>query len=529
MYQIMIIDDDLIIRRGLSQAIPWAEYGYQIAGVAGDGQTALQMMAEAVPDIVICDIRMPRVDGLEFTKSVRSQYPEVKIILLTAYKDFEYAKTALKLQAFDYLLKPVDNQLLIEVVDRAALALAEQQRIRRKLEESRPLLLQQFLVGLIEERYGPEEIRSKIELLEIGAWDGPLVVAVIKVDDYYLRNERAAEKEGWKAGIGELVNRMTEKERQGLLFESGQDEAVLILAVTDDLQGQLPAEVYYLAERIRRAVRETLGITVTIGTGKVCEGLAGAGRSYAEACSALELRHILGQDQTLTVQDPPRPAGRATVDIYPAARELLRPIKLGLLDESLAHLARMERQIMAEPLPLDHLQLIGMEIMMLLFTEVKEWPEIGEKIGRQYNFYQFHLEIKQLQSAGAIFAKLREVVRDLCNAVNTIRKKLQQTLVEQAMEYIVANYAKDGLSLQDVASQIHVSPTYLSNIFKKARGINFSDFVLEVRMKKAMELLRNSNLKAYEVAERIGYANVHYFSAIFKKYTGVSPTEFKNG
>ena len=522
----MIVDDDLIVRRGLSQAIPWEEYGICITGVAGDGQAALQLMEKMAPDIVIADIRMPLIDGLEFSKLVRAKYPEVKVILLTAYKDFEYAKTALKLNVYDYLLKPVDNQALLEVVNRAALAKAEQQKINRRLEESAPLLLQQFLLGLIEERYSASEIHTKMELLEIEELDIPLIVVVIKVDDYYQSDLRTV-KEVIKGNILRIIEELT-KAGKGLVIDSGQDEIVLIYTAGGNNEQQLLSDAHRLAEMISQTVQQRLKTTVTIGIGKTCDSLPQVGRSYTEACSALETRHILGKNQIFFGRDLPIAPENVTLDFYPAARELLQQLRLGLLEESLALIDQIEQQIRAEPfLALDHLQLIGMGLAVLLFTEVKEWPEIGAQIDQKYDLYQFSLEIKRSQTVTEVFGKLREVIRDICNAMNLLRENLQHILIEQAIEYIVANYNKD-ISLQDVADQIHLSPTYFSNIFKKEKGVNFSDFVLELRMNQAMELLRNSGLKVYEVAEEVGYNNVHYFSACFKKYTGISPTDFKS-
>jgi two-component system response regulator YesN len=529
MYQLMIVDDDIIIRRGLSQAIPWEEYGIGIAGVAGDGQTALQMMENKVPDIVIADIRMPRVDGLEFAKLVRAKYPEVKVILLTAYKDFEYAKTALQLQVCDYLLKPVDNQALLEVVNRAVLAKAEQHKINRKLEESTPLLLQQFLLGLIEERYSPSEIRTKLELLELETLEPPLVVVVIKVDDYYQTNERVVKKEVLKSAVSGIVIELTQAAK-GLEIDSGQDELVVLYPAGAHPAEQLLTEANQWAETIRQTVLQRLKTTVTIGIGKIAKSLSEIGRSYADACSVLEIRHILGKNQVFFGPDLPMTSENVTVDVYPIARKLLQQLKLGLLEEALTLVNRVEQQIRAERcLALDHLQMIGMELAVLLFAEVKEWPEIGAKISQKYDSYQFNFAIKQAQTVTEVFDRLREVIREICTAVNTLRKSLQHNLITQAIGYITANYNKTDLSLHDVAAQIHLSPTYLSNTFKKEQGINFSDFILELRMKKAMELLRGSDFKVYEVAELVGYNNVHYFSACFKKYTnGISPTDFKN-
>lgn len=393
----MIIDDDIIIRRGLSQTIPWEEYGICIAGVAGDGRTALQMMEKVVPDIVIADIRMPQIDGLEFAKLIRLKYPDTKVILLTAYKDFEYAKTAIRLNVYDYLLKPVDNQALLEVVNRAALDKAEQQKINQRLEASKPLLLQKFFLDLIEERYSPDELHTKMELLEIEKLIAPLLAVVIRLGDYDQASQ--TRKEIPRKNIMETITNFT-KIGKHLVIESGHDEIVLICAADGSIEEQLVSDTDRLVAMIRQTIEERFNIKVNIGIGKPCESMLQIGRSYAEACSMMEISHILGEN-------------------------------------------------------------------------------------------------------------------------------INKTLIQQAIDYIITHFDKSDLSLQEVAREIHLSPTYLSSIFKKEQGINFSDFILTLRMKKAKELLLSGAFKVYEVAELVGYNNVHYFSACFKKYTGISPTDFK--
>jgi len=238
---------------------------------------------------------------------------------------------------------------------------------------------------------------------------------------------------------------------------------------------------------------------------------------------------MVGKNQIFFGSDFPVVTENVTVDIYPSTRELLQQLKLGLVEEALTVVNHIEQQIREERfLTLDHLQLIGMEIAVLLFAEVKEWTEIGNQISREYDFYQFNLEIKQSQTVTEIFDKLREIICEICIAVNLFRKSMHHTLIKEAINYITANFDKTELSLHNVADQIHLSPTYLSNIFKKEQGINFFDFILELRMNKAKELLRDGTLKVYEVAQQVGYNNVHYFSSCFKKYTGISPTDFKS-
>ncbi|HYH03587.1 MAG TPA: response regulator, partial [Bacillota bacterium] len=186
MYRLMIVDDDAIIRRGLSQNIAWAEQGLELVGTAGDGEQGLEMFAQFHPEIVISDIKMPFLDGMGLARRLLNIAPRTKLILLTGYGEFEYAKQALELKIFDYILKPVDLEVLLQTVQRAAAMLEEENKVRWQIEESRPLLQQRFLTRLVEGKYATEEeALAEATFLGMNPRQETFAVIVVKIDEYH--------------------------------------------------------------------------------------------------------------------------------------------------------------------------------------------------------------------------------------------------------------------------------------------------------------------------------------------------------
>ncbi|MEK3912359.1 response regulator [Paenibacillus sp. FSL H7-0331] len=522
MYKVAIIDDEVIIIRGLSKNIDWQGNGFELVGSASDGEEGLKLIAEQRPQLIITDIRMPFVDGFELTEQVVRNYPDTKIIMLTSYDDFEFAKRALQLKVFDYLLKPVDSDKLLETAKRAMKEREYECTMKQKVVEGMPLLKQRFLEKLIDGKLTPKEIGSGSDFLDLQLAASHYAVILLKADDYsYPEYQNRFGKEVLKYCVLNVSEETLANLGRGLVFNSFEDEVVLIVCAEG---GQEEAEqhAYEIAETIRGNVEKFLKTTVTAGIGSAYGQAAEIAFSYQGARSALEFRHIVGTNRVLTVADTGDAPHKKSVELNVLEKELAVKVKLGLEGEALALLSSMEQAIIkSHTVSLSRMRLIGVEITVLLYKELEEQAKQLD------DFYAVYTKQQQMQTVYEIFASIRQLVIELVTIVNDQRDHQMKKVIHRAVAYMELHYDQEGLSLQDVSSVVHISPTYLSIIFKKEKNINFSDFLYQLRMNKAMELLRMSDLKSYEVAEKVGYRNPQYFSVCFKKYTGISPSEFK--
>lgn len=528
MMRLMIVDDDVIIRKGLSKNIAWAEHGFQLVGTAGDGEEGYRLFSEMHPDIVISDIKMPFMDGLEMSRKILGESSETKMILLTGYEEFEYAKQALEIKVFDFILKPVDLEQLLNTAKRAATALKAERKVKRSLRESRPLLKQQFLTNLLNGKYPLEsEAAAEAAFLEIPFQSDTFTVFLIKVDEYF--NPKIfpdiEAQEVTKLNIVNLCREYLPAESGEILSLGGDEVALISCTKSEDTSSQ---DALALGELLKNALNVRFDLSVTIGIGKTRKGFTGIADSFKEASAATEFRHIIGKNQVLPVEDTGMPVGGKRFDLPEFDKTLGVKVKMGLIAESLAIVDAIEAKLLERPfVSLSAVRLVGMQLVIYVLHEAEAWERENVPGDKNQLSFEECRAIQEGETVREIFNKVREIVRKLTERANQKRESLQAGLVKTAIEYIEANFAQEGLSLTDVARVVHVSPVYLSIMFKKERNINFSEFLNEVRMTKAMELIRNTNLKTYEVAEQVGYGNPQYFSVCFKKYTGYSPSDFK--
>ncbi|TVY11182.1 response regulator [Paenibacillus cremeus] len=525
MYKVLIVDDDGIIRRGLSRTIPWEEKGFELIGAAANGEEGLELALEKKPHLLVTDIRMPFMDGFELAEKVKEELPGTKIIMLTSFGEFDLAKRALQLKVFDYLLKPIDNGLLLETALLAMKELEYEQEIKQKVIEGMPLLRQRFLEKLIQGHLTEEEIVSGAEMLELSLPKARYGVVLLKADDYsYPDYQNRFGKEMLKYCIHNVAEEIVRSHGEGIVFDSLEDETVVICYERESISTQSEHTTYRIAESIRTNVEKYLKTTVTAGIGNSYHNPREIASSYLEARSALEFRHIMGVNRVLMVGDTGLPTDTAVIEWSSLEKELTTKVKLGLQQEAFGIVETMETLVRkCSYFSLHRMRIMALEIILYLYKELQDTVEPEEAFPEHYE------HIQNIQTVQEMFERIRQIVLRFVSLVNRQREQQGKSAILQAVAFIEENYRQEGLSLLDVANAVHLSPVYLSALFKKEKQINFSDFLLQVRMRAAMTLLRLQDKKTYEVAEEVGYSNPQYFSVCFKKYCGLSPSEFKTG
>ncbi len=530
MYKIAIVDDESIIRRGLTHNINWNELGYEVIGTASDGEEGLELMQQQKPDIVISDIRMPVLDGLEMVRKARQLRLPCKVILMSGYEEFRYAQCAINLKVEKYLLKPINNDDLIRVVQRVTRQIDAERQLERQIAESMPLLRHNFIARLLLGRLSDEEVESEQKFLGISLDSQRYQVLVIKADDFQSEQyaDHPQQQELLKFGILDQVKDAFSDFPKMIFHDNGGDEIVLIAGCAEGQEGALLRQIYHQCELVGEKIGTSMDTTITVGMGRYRTGYRGIARSYAEASSATEYRHMMGKNRIISIQDIHLPGRRDSISITDLEKQMVSSIKMGLVEETNKALeAIRDRILQREFVTLEKMRLIGLELSILLIKEAENWIQNGDK-NQIEAFYNMSSSIMTKETLDEIFTVISTLVEEIAKGINAQRISQQKEIIDQAIAYIDANYGSEDLSLQDVAQNVHISSSYFSTIFKKEKNINFTDYLTETRMKKSMELLRNTNLKAYEIARMVGYSNPQYFSLCFKKYTGYSPLQFKN-
>ncbi|WP_088042571.1 response regulator [Bacillus sp. EAC] len=523
MYKVAIVDDDRIIRKGLSSVIPWTEHGFELVGVGADGEQGLEIIKEHDPHIVISDIQMPFMDGLEMTKAIKEHNPKTKVILLTGYEDFKYAHEAIKLKAFDYLLKPVETSELIEKLKQASLELELELQKENHINESQNYLQQQFLKRLSLNDLTNEEIIKELSIVGLEPSGTHIAALYVKMDqaDFAHRTNMETVKESIMEHCREILDLL---KMEGCVLNAENEHFAVFLFGPDLLVDDFARSITNVTGEFLSTIQQKLHTTITITRGRVSEELVDLCCSYREALKAMDFRHLVGINQAYSIEEIELSHCEEVAEQLKIEEDLFRYITLGLPEKVSELLENARKELLINKrVSLQEMVLFAVRVISLLLYE-------STKIAKNWDFTKFEnveTRVVKLQTLDEIFSELKVITIDLAEFVKRLNGNQKHSLVDKAIDFIRENYHVANLSLQTVAKEVHVSSAYLSNLFKVEKGINFGDVLLETRMKNAMELFQKSDLRTYEVAERVGYSNPQYFSSSFKKYTGYSPIEFK--
>ncbi len=534
MYRFLIIDDEPLVREGISSAIDWGAHGFELVGACRDGREGLQALEDLRPDVVLTDICMPFVDGLELAASISEQYPATKTILLTGYDEFEYAQEAVRLNVRDFILKPITAAELRDVLDSLRKELDEErhrtqnlERLQAQLRESIPLLRERFLNSIIHHSIPLAEAAQKAELLDLNL-PGPILTVLLcdrddgdtadSLDAIAVQNEIA----GAAAAVPGAV-----------VFSTADDEVIVLLSLpTPDQAVSLALDC---AEMISDRVQRSLGRTVSIGIGDAVESLSDVPRSFRTARVALEQRFVLGANQVITMQQvrgvvpeaaaPVAGTGRDDSSDFAARSRFIDALKTGSVEETTDAFTEIIRRFrlvesVEYPAVVIHRVLAdGLNALDSIEIDYREIPDFPRNPFEQLGRIKTIDEIEQW---------FRHFIVGACHLLENRRLQHSHRKAVAAVQVINERFAQPDLSLQAVCSALAVSKSYLSPIFKNHTGMTFVEYLTTVRMREAKALLSRTDQKIYEIAAQVGFREAHYFSLTFRKQTGWSPSEYRD-
>ena len=524
MYKVLIADDEKIIRMGLMQIIDWEGMGFTIAGQAANGSEALSFIEKENPDVVLIDIRMPKLHGLDAIKTARERGFTGKVIVLSGFSDFEYAQTAISYGVMAYLTKPVDREKLIGVLEKAKSEM-DTEREEKEIHDSflgktRKTLLRGLLLD--ELSLGESEIR------ELGLTHSMYQVI------FYENYSRGTENCYPLADILRVAN-PDERELETISIDGhevillkGHHPVNKLKTILEHFENDIPPE------------KNSPLDSVFIACGSVVKNAEEIARSYREALMLMEHRFFAARNQHTMVyaeeeftargndeagenedRDGDTSAASQVSFIDSYAEELTNQIQAFNRKQIAETLHQMEKELAQSPMSVEEQK---RELMDL-------WFSIRERLVRIYN----QTEIPFPQNAETIvFFKdcdyLYEVVLFFTEQFDKIMSALgyssRDNIIDDVIAYIDHNY-KTNITLETIAPLFGYNSSYLGKIFSKKLGQNFNTYLDTLRVEKAKEILTTTKAPVYKVAEMVGYKNVDYFHIKFKKYTGSSPAEYR--
>ncbi len=508
MYQVMIVDDEPFIRFGIQASVDWEKQGMHVAGQYANGEEALKAMTHQAVDILITDIKMPLMDGLILTRKAIELNPGLKVVLVSSYNDFEYVREGIRLGAIDYILKPtMEPEELLLIMQKCVSLIDQDRSLRQELSAYQKVSKEQKRRGL--EQQLKRFMAAEEGELEKTDWTDWLEPGFTTVCIHLNQAGEITENHGFihqtilLEDMREICYEMTEN---AVALVADDHEMLLLLPFSENVLEQL--------ERIKMKIESDLQVSTTIGY--FCANGGDLREGFAKSQTACSRKFFEGSERiydfkgaNCDLQKELRFSSASLQSIHWQDPAQLEPFLAGWAAER--EQAGLNEQ---------RIKLEACELISALFTRQLEWSHLQEVTERL--IHEETLQELKEKLAGEIAECMRWVEG------NNARRAGHPSMMSQALDYIHRHFAEE-LTLQQVADSVFISKNYFSILFKKHTQQNFIDYVIQLRIQQAKTLLEDVRLKIYEVAAQSGFNDVKYFSKLFKKMTGSSPMEYRNG
>ena len=534
MVKLFLAEDEIAMREGIKRNIPWESIGVEFCGEASDGELAWPQILEQKPDIVITDIKMPFMDGLQLAGLIRRELPDTRIVILSGYSEFEYAQEALRIGVTEYLLKPITPRQLREVIEKLAASLEEEkqkkeERIdwleeekREKSEYDRRTLFKMLLSGSMSSHAILEKADEMG--LRLGApYYGLLLLYVMPEE-----NGHGQEK------TEELFDAIGQGAEEYYVFEHSMDSvAILMTGKTED-------EITEMADRIWKKtaafLEETGDLHYFFSLGRIVSHLSQIHQVYHEAYRAASSRFFLSPDRVVKSD---RPIHQLLARDNPKPIDTDEALQKGNLRSIWENFMRTGTLQEAEDFVEDAFSSIGeanaSSILFLnyltmdcYFSMVRFLRELGrdpDEVNK--NIGDINVVIGALTSSEDAKKYLVSYLEEVIRQRDSSTSSRNDQIIETALSYIDSNFTDGSMSLQTTAAFAGLSPNRFSTLFSHEMGMTFIEYLIGKRMERACELLMTTDMKGFEIAYASGYNDPHYFSSTFKKLKGMSPMEYR--
>lgn len=534
--KVFLVEDEMVIRRGIKNSIDWEKEGYIFCGEASDGELAYPMIIKEKPDILITDIRMPFMDGLELCKLVKKELPNIKILILSGYDEFDYAKEAIRLGVTEYLLKPISSGKLLEALNGVSESIRREKEdkdlVRKYMEEMRENTeheKQKFFEQMIAGNLSMADALETGKKYEMNLSAGMYNLLLFR---FTLGKENRKSEE--LLGEAEYaIEKLTERLEYVFEFQRGVEGWAFLLMA--DNEEQMSERVKELSKDLEEIMKNYSTIAYFGGIGQPVARLRELEESFREAERALAARFTMELNRIISVEDIRMAQNVDTLDDIEITSfgeiEKTRTMLEKFLNNGAEDEIDEFVDVYINELPEENLKSVLMRqyiimdayIVMMSFCEKIEGIE-GEM---QAQSEELKNSMKTIQTLEEIKNYIRMLLKKIIGVRDTISGRRYSDIIEIAKDQIRKTYMSDEISLNTIAAEVGMSPSYFSSIFSKKMGKTFVEYLTEIRMDRAKELLMCSSMKTSEIGYEVGYKDPHYFSYIFKKTQNCTPKEFR--
>jgi two-component system response regulator YesN len=535
MVKIFLAEDEKIVREGIKNGIPWERYGFEFAGEAPDGELAYPLILKARPDILLTDIRMPFMDGLELAEMVKRELPDLRIMFFSGYDDFEYAKRAIKIGAADYLLKPVSSSQLLEALERMSEAIIQEKSERgykleflKQQEERKRMERDRLFDTIVSGNLSLQEIliKGREHRLSLSAPVYNLILFQARVSG---SQEQFTDQ---VVMFDEMIKDRFENRSEVIVFNR-LTEGYAFLVMGNDWE-DLDRKAAACSKLLVRLVESCPGMEYFGGIGVPVCRLGELRTCFKAASRAYASRYMLEYNQLLTAEaavrlhDDSGTISLEGMDITKLSRDIVPNfLKNGSITEVKYFLEEYLEACGNNFKSLIFRQYLLMDVYLAVIGFVTQLGFEPEQVLKEFGDGK---ALKPCVGSEEVAVKYaREILTKAITLRTTCSQKKYRLVLDKSRDYIERHYKDEDISLNVVASSVNISPNYFSTIFSQEMGITFVEYLTKVRMEAAKELLLKTDLRASEIGYQVGYKDPHYFSYIFKKTHGITPKAFRSG
>ncbi|MBM7564067.1 response regulator [Paenibacillus sacheonensis] len=514
---ILLVDDEAIDLEWLQVRVESGNYdGLRVVGAAKSGFAALAAMERERIDMILTDIRMPIMSGMEFARKAKEIQPDVRIVFISGHDDFQYAKEAIQLHAYDYLLKPVDDDDLEKTLTGLCAKIREERRSRSAASEALPYVKRELLLRWFREA-SPNSAEDRVSEFLAPCLREGAAVALIEPDD----RERLAkempleERRALWARVESFLADFAQSEGLGEFMNGFNDRFILLVTAADEAGASLDKMIF--------AFRKAFPFTITIGLGDRAYRAEDLHASYRQAETALSIKWLVGKDRVIrdaSSRTTGKPAAADTERLVQAMLQAMLEYDLVKIDDCLQALFSPDGGPLRKSEAYDLIVRItsklhgGLQLLNENLYELLNWEA------------QEPVLLFEFETMADLVSWLRRRFFELSELLITKRRKQDRKLIAAIIGYMEERLAHK-VTLREVATHFDFTPNYLGYLFKEETGMTFSDYINDVRIKKARVMLDDPLMKIYEISDKVGYNNVIYFNRMFKQAMGMTPGEYR--
>ena len=533
MYRILLVDDEILVRDAIKENIDWKSIDCELVGDCENGKQAAEFVQEHPVDIVLTDILMPYMDGMELSHFLHDNYPDIVIVIFSGFGEFEYAKKAIQYGVSEYLLKPVTAMELTGVIEKMKQKVDQQRREKSKMDKlaqnsekyrkNEQIIRSKNMEALVNCTTDVNKTIQRLSEMGVDISAASYRVALFDIDlysgMYKLDTEKRQESALMAFVLFNISDEIVTREKAGIAYQEGNNRVGILFQET--WSRNFTSKTKEICREIQQKTKEVMGFDVSMGIGKWVKKPEELIQSHDMAAQTLQYRYLLGGNLLIDMEEQ-HPAQEINLDESLAdLKEFMKTGQKEQVDQTLATIEEAIRQALMEK------SRACMYLQQVIRTMDNACEDVSADMNRiredRDELLRQVTDQKSFEDACKVVQKHTDRIFEILSEMNTSSSERQARL---AIDYIQKNYMDPDLSLNSICSYLNISTSYFSTIIKDDTGETFTEVLIRTRMEKARELLEKTTMKNYEIAEKVGFSDPHYFGISFKKMTGCTPTEY---